>query len=222
MTKKSKHEGDERRFIIMSQAWYGDAAKRGTQSNPNDDEVLLGFYCPDGGTSGEFSIKWRELGNRMVPYLKAFDDSWSALHNFSDVIAALAKLDATNPTVDQVASVLVKCGVKDATPRESPYKPKASDVEAVVTLLNIHLEAFEQIRQLGRDVSNNPNWADGFEFNKGVLNGTKEVTRDIVDELVKSAEMVDVYRTKLRKQLEEHKDPELTAQYNALAYPAQK
>lgn len=222
MTKKSKHEGDERRFIIMSQAWYGDAAKQGTDGNPGGDEVLLGFYCPDGGTSGEFSIKWRELGNRLVPYLKAFDDSWSALHKFSDVVAALATLDAKNPTVNQVAAVLLKCGVIDATPRESPHKPKASDVEAVAMLLNIHLGAFDQVRQLGREVSNNPNWAEGFEFNKGVLTGTKEVTRDIVDELVKSADMVDVYRTKLRKRLEQSKDPELVAQYKELAYPAQK
>lgn len=221
MTQKNKHEGDERRFIISSQAWYGDA-NRSKDSKPGDDEIMLGYYCPDGGTSGEFSIKWRELANRNVPYLKAYDDSWSALAGFTDVIQELKKLDGTDPTVEQVAQVLVACGVKDATPRESPYKPSNEDVEAVATLLKLHLNTFEQIRQLGRELSGNPSWAAGFEFNKGVLDGTKEVSREVVDELVYSVDMIDAYREKLRKKLELRKDPELAEQYKELAYPNQK
>lgn len=221
MTRKNKHEGDERQFIIMSQAWYGDAVSKKIGYRPDDDEIMLGYYCPGGGTSGEFSIKWRELGNRNVPYLKAFDDSWSALAGFADVIAALKELDATNPTVEQVAKVLLACGVKDATPRESPYKPAADDLQALATLLSIHLESFERVRELGREISKNPAWAAGFEFNRGVLNGTKEVPRAVVDELVNSSEMVDAYRTKLVTALEQRKDPELTAQYKSLAYPDQ-
>ena len=219
MTRKNKHKGDERRFIIMSQAWYGDAVAKKVGNKPEDDEILIGFYCPTGGTSGEFSIKWRELGKRNVPYLKAFDDSWSALANFADVIAGLKGLDATNPTVEQVAKVLLACGVKDATPRESPYKPRANDLQSLATLLSIHLETFERVRELGREIAKNQEWAAGFEFNKGVLDGTKAVPREVVDELVNSLEMVEAYRAKLRKALDQTDDPELTAQYESLAYP---
>jgi len=219
MTEKSKHEGDERRFVILAQAWYGDVTTRDRKNG--EDEITMGYYCPEGGTSGEFTIKWRELNGRMVPRLQAFDDSWSALAGFADVIEGLRKLDDTNPTVEQVAEVLLACGVKDDTPRESPYKPAGDDVRALATLLTIHLDAFEGIRQLGRDLSDDPDWAAGFEHNQGVLTGTKLVPRPVVDELVRAMSMADVYRTKLKTMLNECKDPEVVAQFKSLAYPAQ-
>ena len=87
----NKHEGDVRQFRWLSQAWYGEA-NLGRQRRLVD-EIMIGMYSPEGGTSGEFAIRWTDLGGKPVPMLCAFDDSWSALQHFGDVLAKLAEVD---------------------------------------------------------------------------------------------------------------------------------
>lgn len=119
--RKNKHEGHVRTFAILSQSWYADASMVAERCAPGGDIVQIGFSNPQGGTSGEFRIKWMPLDGQMVPQLRAYDDSWSALAGFSDVLIKLAELDGTNPTVDQVVAILTSCGVTDVTARVSPY-----------------------------------------------------------------------------------------------------
>lgn len=119
--RKNTHEGHVRTFTILSQSWYADASLVAELCAPGGDVMHIGFANPKGGTSGQFSIKWKPLSGKMVPQLRAYDDSWLALAGFSDVLAKLAEVDDTNPTVDQVAGILKSCGVVDATARESPY-----------------------------------------------------------------------------------------------------
>lgn len=107
------HDGDKRQFYHLSKAWYAAA----NLTNPDIlDEITIGFFSPDGGTSGEFVIRWRKLGDSFAARLEAFDDSWDALSNFKDLIDKLAELDETNPTPDEIAALLVECGIEDATP----------------------------------------------------------------------------------------------------------
>lgn len=117
----SQHEGDERQFYQHSRAWWG---KDVPLSNNTIEEINIGFYCPDGGTSGEFCIEWISLNNQNVPRLKAFEDSWSALWEFRDVLEKLAELDSTNPSPEEICELLKSCNVKDATPTENSYKKK--------------------------------------------------------------------------------------------------
>lgn len=110
-----------RGFIILSQSWYADANLRGARYV---DEVNFGMYAADedGGTTGEMSVKWYDLGggilnDKPVPKLECFDDAWATLVMFSDVIAELGKVDNANITPDEFAEILKGCGFKDMTKR---------------------------------------------------------------------------------------------------------
>jgi hypothetical protein len=86
------------------------------------DEINLGFYDDDGGTTGEFCFRWVMLGNKPVPKIVAFDDSWDALWQFRDVLEKLAVLDDTNPTPGTIRSLLTSLGVEDTTKTKNPYE----------------------------------------------------------------------------------------------------
>lgn len=221
MFSSKKHDGHLRQFIIHSQAWYGRSESAAVNAKSGEDEILIGFYNPNGGTSGEFAIRWRPLSNRIVPYLHAFHDSWSALANFTDVIQGLAELDSTTPSVETVAQMLRACGVRDATEREAPRKapdPQVTraDVETTVRLLTVYSAMLERARTAGRELRGEPNWAEGLEFGPNILDGTKGVPPALLSDVMKAAEMVKTQRTVLRHLLNDLKDPQLTAQYQDL------
>lgn len=115
------HEGDYRGFVWGSQAYYWQALGH------DYDEVTFGLFSPEGGTSGEMSVRWETLGGSDVPKLHAFDDAWSALSTFSDVIAEMGERDNENMTPQEFVDLLLSCGFKDDTPRESPYTEKSTD-----------------------------------------------------------------------------------------------
>lgn len=106
------HSECERQFIQLSMAWYADAnLPRGEKV----EIITVGFYHPDGGTTGEFQISWRELGGRVVPKLEAFDDSWNALYNFSDLIKKMSDVDDDNISPEEFCKMLIGLGIKDVT-----------------------------------------------------------------------------------------------------------
>lgn len=111
------HEGDIRGFYHLAEAWYADANRSSTYT----DEVNFGLFSPEGGTSGEMSVKWQELGGESVPQLQAFDDGWSALSMFPDLIAWMADKDSEKVTPKQFCEILLHLGFHDMTPRENPY-----------------------------------------------------------------------------------------------------
>ena len=77
---------------------------------------MIGFY--NEGTSGEFAIRWEQLGGRSIPRLQAYDDSWSALVHFKDLLDAMASVDNENISPEQFCKLLVSLGIKDLTERE--------------------------------------------------------------------------------------------------------
>ena len=106
-----------RAFYWCSQAWYAEANGY-TRYN---DKINFGMYHKDGGTDGEMSVKWIELGNGLCPKLEVFDDAWKILSEFSDVIDKLAQVDGLNVSPDEIVNILLECGFQDFTPRENPY-----------------------------------------------------------------------------------------------------
>ena len=108
-----------RGFHILSQAWYADANLRGKFPAKFLDDVTFGMFDEDndGGTTGEMSLKWYELGGKVVPKLECFNDAWEVLAEFSDVITELGKVDSRNITPDEFAEILKSCGFKDMTDR---------------------------------------------------------------------------------------------------------
>lgn len=114
----NKHEGGKRKFYHVGEAWYSSTAL----GFGMDDEVVIGVYHPDGGTTGEFSVRWSKVGRESTPMLCAFDDSWSALSMFQDVLKKMAEIDDHNIMPDEFCYLLLECGVEDATPTEYPNR----------------------------------------------------------------------------------------------------
>lgn len=113
MSNKQKHDGDFRGFIILSEAYYGSVCMR----DDTVDEITLGMYCPDGGTSGEFCVQWEKLGDTFLPQLRAWEDSWSALHQFGDMLQWMASVDGKNVSPQEFAEALRDLGITDMTIR---------------------------------------------------------------------------------------------------------
>lgn len=110
----NKHEGCIRAFTHLSESWYGKAC---LASGTTIDSVTMGFYHPDGGTTGEFEIHWEKLAGRVTPRLEVFDDAWDALHEFRDVIALMAKHDGEDIGPHELCNLLRDCGIIDRTER---------------------------------------------------------------------------------------------------------
>lgn len=109
------HTGDYKAYIITSQAWY---AKSALSNADYLDDVTFGFYSPEGGTSGEMSVKWERLGGKIAPKLECFDDAWHTLAQFKDVVEAMAEVDDEAISPQQFCQLLERCGFVDRTPRQ--------------------------------------------------------------------------------------------------------
>jgi hypothetical protein len=113
------HEGDIKGFYHLSRAWYGKPSLDAMNKVGVVDEVMFGYFSLDGGTSGEMSMRWMEVGNEIVPRLEVFDDGWSALARLKDsVIDKLGEVDSERITPEEFCEMLEECGFKDLTPTE--------------------------------------------------------------------------------------------------------
>jgi len=108
----SKHVDCIRGFTHLSRAWYADANLKDADYV---DEIVVGFYHPEGGTTGEFAIKWAELGGKIVLKLSVYDDAWDALLNFKDLLELMAIADDQNITPDEFCILLRSLGIEDRT-----------------------------------------------------------------------------------------------------------
>lgn len=103
-----------RGYHRSSKAYYSDVMK--------GIEVNFGMFYQDGSTTGEMCIEWIEVGENISPRLKAFDDSWSALSLFTDLIKKMGEHDSENISEEDFCKLLDECGFKDLTAYNSPYK----------------------------------------------------------------------------------------------------
>ena len=110
------HTNYVRGFSLLSAAYYGETIL-GMRSSEIVDEITIGFYSPDGGTSGEFCVEWAMLGGAEVPQLRAYEDSWWALAGFSDVLAMMGAVDGQCITPEDFCELLLSRGVVDRTQR---------------------------------------------------------------------------------------------------------
>lgn len=101
-----------RGFHRSNKAWYGDIVEGW--------EIIFGMYHKDGSTSGSMSMTWNDLGSGMFPLLKVYDDAWSVLALFDDLILRLGEVDSENITEKQFAGILLECDFEDLTEYEHP------------------------------------------------------------------------------------------------------
>lgn len=106
-----------RAFIHAKEAWYKFPLAPYTI-----DEVMVGLYRKDGGTSGEFAVRWSNVGGKSVPRLEAFDNSWAALGQFQDLLVAMSMIDDQGITPTAFCELLKSLGISDRTPRKNVQK----------------------------------------------------------------------------------------------------
>lgn len=105
-----QHEGCTRAYVRNSKAYYAASL-----TNENI-KVMVGMYdLEGGGTSGEFSFQWVNLGDKLLPQLKVFDDAWSALWQFKDLLEIMAHIDSSNITEIELCAILDSLEIKDIT-----------------------------------------------------------------------------------------------------------
>lgn len=112
----SNYDGRIRGFHWTSRAYYAS-------SIGDRQEILFGMYDENGeGTSGEMAIRWVDVGAKVAPRLEVFDDAWSALFLFNDLLEAMSEVDGQNITQEDFVALLLDHGFIDLTAYNSPYK----------------------------------------------------------------------------------------------------
>lgn len=115
-------------FTIYSQSYYADP--RRLLDENFEEEITVGFYHKDGGTSGEFQFIWKRFGDTSVfgstfaIHLEAFSDGWSSLVRIPLLLNMMNDLDSDHSTpdisVEQFADKLRSIGIVDMTARSPP------------------------------------------------------------------------------------------------------
>ena len=100
-----------RGFHHFNEAYY---AKNVRLPEGVSDEIMVGLYDTDGGTTGEFAIRWVNVSGREVPQLQAFSDSWKALGEFKDLLTVMENIEGY-VTPEKFCKLLVSLGVVDLT-----------------------------------------------------------------------------------------------------------
>lgn len=98
-----------RAYIRSSKAYY-------SQSQLKDPiSVMVGMYHPEGGTSGEFEFEWVVLTGKGCARLKCFEDSWSALWQFKDLLEKMSEIDSQEIQEPEFCKLLDSLGIIDIT-----------------------------------------------------------------------------------------------------------
>lgn len=117
---KRNHTGAVRGFHIYNEAWYSRLAAGAQMPREFPASIQIGMYHPEGGTSGEFQVIWMELAGKLTPQLRVFDDGWSALLRFGDLLGWMGLHDSDDPSAEKMAAAMRELGIKDLTERVSP------------------------------------------------------------------------------------------------------
>lgn len=108
----TNHDGCKRAYIRSSKAHYSAYLPK------ENIRVMVGMYHPEGGTSGEFEFEWVILNGKGCARLKAFEDSWSALWLFKDLLEKMSEIDSEEIQEPEFCQLLDSLGVIDITEYE--------------------------------------------------------------------------------------------------------
>lgn len=124
-----KKPGTERTYHVASEFI---AARRWVADREPDlvDEILLGYFNPTTGASMDGGIQFLVVGGKVTPRLELFEDSWAALAELPELVAALAALDEKRlgrlPTIGDVLTMLDRLGFVRQVPEPQVTKRKAA------------------------------------------------------------------------------------------------
>ena len=88
-------------------------------------DIMVGDYNPGGGCKGEFAIEWKSLGGKVIPQLRAWDDSWNILTDMPELLTLMKNIAGLNVSEEQFAAHLEGLGYKDLTPYTQGKDPLA-------------------------------------------------------------------------------------------------
>jgi hypothetical protein len=101
--------GYHRRYVHMK-------GELGGKTSNLVGRVMFGYRDnKSGGVPGEISMNWQVLDHEIVPFLKCWNDGWSSLASFPEVIAWLGERNDENITPQQFCQFLQSCGFVDET-----------------------------------------------------------------------------------------------------------
>ena len=121
---RREHKGGIKQFYIHTKMWW---ARSNSLPDNIVDEIMIGIYHPDGGTTGEFGVEFvlfEHNGGRgamIAPRLRAFDDGWSALAHMPELLHFMMENDSANLSVDAFAEGLRVLGFVDKTLTADQY-----------------------------------------------------------------------------------------------------
>ena len=122
-------------FYCSNLAWYAEANKI------KNHEIMIGYFNPDTEYTGEFVIRWIELGNEYTPKLEAFNDSWKVLLEMPELISALAIIDGERYTQREMMDLFLSLGYENNTAYQAP-----EDVEHVKSQRQIFIAAKKSLQ----------------------------------------------------------------------------
>jgi len=104
-------------FYWLSKSWYRETTLAGTDLI---DEIMIGIYDGQGGSNGEFAIRWqksRYFKNKAIK-IEIFNDAWHLLREFKYLFQALSELKEPEP--NEIVELLKRLGFKDLTIKKQP------------------------------------------------------------------------------------------------------
>lgn len=112
------HKGGKRAYIRNSKAYYASLLDKERVS------VMVGIYYAEGGTTGEFEVEFVQIQKNkpLAARLKAFEDSWSALWLFNDLLKKMAEIDGQDIQEPEFCQLLDSLGIIDITEYERDNK----------------------------------------------------------------------------------------------------
>jgi hypothetical protein len=117
------HNGDVKQFTIHTESWYYSPDGSNRLPDGVTESMMVGFYSPDGGTSGEFEIRWEMVANHIAMRVHAFSDGMSALANMPELLQWFVDIDddagsnRSDPSPKEFAEALKAMGFQDRTKR---------------------------------------------------------------------------------------------------------
>ena len=101
---------NDRGFHWFKKSWYA--------SPRNSHTIAFGLYTKSGRKNGEMTMRWIEFEDgQSAPKLECFDDAWSILAGFHDVMVAIGKAKE-NITQEEFIEILLQYDFKDMTEYE--------------------------------------------------------------------------------------------------------
>ena len=82
------------------------------------------YDLEDGGTTGEFHVKWHDLGGmKSAARVEIFEDVFSLFKEMPTLFKWLSEIDGQNPSEEFIYNGLLKLGFTDMTEYKHPEAP---------------------------------------------------------------------------------------------------